>query len=148
MNRESGSALFVGRHAALLTVVEVGLGSLLHGLRIPLSGQILSCNQGFLLCRAVKEAGPDERSRFLPATISNVAALLKSLSPAGKKLTPMLAISSQGLLFSLGCILLGPNFLGCLLGISLLSLWAFAQPILIAYVLFGSVLFQAASKLF
>jgi hypothetical protein len=144
----AGNHAFVARHAALLTLVEVGLGSLIHGLNVPLGGQLLSCNQGFLLCRAVKAAPVEERSRMLGSTVSNVAALLKSLSPAGKKLTPMLAISAQGLLFSLGCIILGANFWGAILGITLMSLWAFLQPLLIAYLLFGNLLIQAFEKLF
>lgn len=147
MNSEPYNA-YIGKHAALLSLVEIGLGSLLHGLRFPLSGHFLSCNQGFLLCRSIKEAPENEKTRLLGATVSNVAAILKSLSPAGKKLTPMLAISSQGFLFSLGTLILGPNFFGCLLGITLLSLWAFAQPLMLAYFMFGSYLLEGIQKLF
>ncbi len=147
MNSEPYNA-YIGRHSALLSLVEIGLGSLLHGLRIPLSGQFLSCNQGFLLCRAVRNAPKDQSNRLLGASISNVAAVLKTLSPAGKRLTPMLAISAQGFLFSLGTLLFGANLVGCLVGISLLSLWAFAQPILLAYLLFGSYLLSGVQKLF
>lgn len=147
MNPEPYNA-YVGRHSALLSLVEIGLGSLLHSLRIPLSGQFLSCNQGFLLCRAVRNAPKDQKARFLGASISNVAALLKSLSPAGKRLTPMLAISAQGFLFSIGTLIFGANLVGCLVGITLLSLWAFAQPLLLAYLLFGSYLVSGVQKLF
>lgn len=145
---QSHDPAYEGKNAALLSLVEIGLGSLLHGLKIPLSGHFLSCNQGFLLARAIRLAPKEEKKRLLPARISNVAAILKSLSPAGKRLTPMLAISSQGLLFSLGTILLGPNYFGCLLGITLLSLWAFAQPLLLAYFMFGSMLYEGFQKLF
>jgi hypothetical protein len=148
MSPKSADSGYAGKHAALLSLVEIGLGSVLHGLRVPLSGHFLSCNQGFLLCRATRLAPPEEKNRLMGATISNVAAILKSLSPAGKRLTPMLAISSQGLLFSLGTLLLGANYFGCLLGIMLLSLWAFAQPLLIAYFMFGSLLFEGFQKLF
>ncbi len=144
---DAAHSAFIAKHAALLTIVEVGLGSLLHGLKIPLSGQFLSLNQGFLLSRSVKEASTTDKNRFLGAQVSNVAAILKSLSPAGKKLTPMLAISAQGLLFTMGCLLLGANFGGALLGSALLSLWAFAQPILIAYFLFGNILMEASKSL-
>jgi len=147
MNSEPYNA-YVGRHSALLSLVEIGLGSLLHGLRLPLSGQFLSCNQGFLLCRAVKNAPKDQKTRLIGSSISNVAAILKSLSPAGKRLTPMLAISAQGFLFSMGTLIFGANLVGCLVGITLLSLWAFAQPLLLAYLLFGSYLFSGVQKLF
>lgn len=129
-----------GRQAGLLSVVEVGLGSLLHGLRVPFGGHFLSLNQGFLLSRAVIRR--PEAPRTLPATISNVAAVLKSLSPAGRKLTPMLAISAQGLLFSLGITLFGINPVGVIVGLLLLSVWAFLQPLLIYYLLYGKALVE------
>ncbi|MGZ3697464.1 MAG: hypothetical protein ACXWP5_05125, partial [Bdellovibrionota bacterium] len=67
-----------GASAATLSAVEVGIGSFCHAFHVPLSGHLLSLNQGFLLSRAVihaKEHGT--RHRFLPSTISNVAATLK-----------------------------------------------------------------------
>jgi hypothetical protein len=74
----------IGKKAALLSIVEIGLGSFLHAFSIPFAGHFLSLNQGFILTRAAIETN-DRRS---PGIISAVAALLKSLSPAGKKLTP------------------------------------------------------------
>jgi hypothetical protein len=134
----------VGEDAALLSVVEVGLGSLLHGLHVPLSGQLLSLNQGFLLSRATLRQAGLPGARFTPARVSNVASLLKSLSPAGKKLTPMLAIAAQGLLFNLGTLLLGAGRVGLVAGSVLASLWAFAQPLLIYLVIFGRTLWDVA----
>lgn len=128
------------KYAALLTVTEVGLGSLLHAFHLPLSGQFLSLNQGVLLTFAAKN------SSNRPARISFLASLLKSLSPAGKRLTPMLAITAQGLLFSLG-LLVGRNALGIALGMALLSVWAFAQPLLLAHLIFGQALWDAIAKL-
>ena len=135
--------LFLGKHAALLSGIEVGLGSVLHGFRMPFSGQFLSLNQIFLLTRAL------EKSRHIhpvpalvPATISNISAVLKSLSPAGKKLTPMLAISAQGFLYSLGPMLFGVGWTGTIVGSLLSGLWAFVQPLLLYYILFGHTLIQ------
>jgi hypothetical protein len=140
-----------GRAAALLAAVEVGLGSVLHAFRVPFAGHFLSLNQGFLLARAVlrgRAAGLAGAARTLPFHVSVVAAALKSLAPAGKKLTPMLAISAQGLLFGAGTMTLGPNPAGIVLGYVLLSLWAFVQPVLIYYVLFGHSLVRIGEYLY
>jgi len=123
----------IGKKAALLSLMEIGLGGLLHSFKIPFSGHFLSLNQGFILSKSSLEL----KHKTAPASISSVAALLKSLSPAGKKLTPMLAISAQGLLFNLGIIIFGINPIGILLGMILLSLWAFIQPFLIYLLLYG-----------
>lgn len=133
MKKEVNTTNTISKYATVLSIVEMGLGSLLHAFHIPLSGQILSLNQGFLLSRSTLET----QSRNAATTISFIAAILKSLSPAGKRLTPMLAISAQGLLFSIGTLVFGPNILGLLVGMTLLSLWAFVQPVLIYFFIYG-----------
>ena len=134
----------VGRDAAVLSAVEIGLGSVLHAFKIPFSGHFLSLNQSFLLSRATLKNRHAISARILPAQISSIAALLKSLSPAGKKLTPMLAISAQGLLFSLGTVIGGANLLGILLGAIVSSLWAFIQPVMIYYLIYGKTIIHVA----
>lgn len=130
----------IGKRAALLSAVEIGLGSLLHGLHVPLAGHVLSLNQGFILSRAHLEL-QDKRAGGM---ISTTAALLKSLSPAGKKLTPMLAIALQGQLFGLGPLVLGTNRPGLILGMWLLSLWGIVQPLLFYTLVFGEKLWGMA----
>lgn len=105
----------------------------MHSLKIPFSGQILSLNQVFILTRASIKI----TNKNSAALIGNTSALLKSLSPAGKKLTPMLAISAQGNLFSVGLYLFGNNIFGRLFGAILLSSWAYIQPLAIYILLFG-----------
>ena len=134
----------VGKFAAILSLIEVGLGSFLHGFRIPMSGHFLSLNQGFLLSRWARQTDHLPQSVYLGANVSLIAALLKSLSPAGKKLTPMLAIAAQGFLFSLGTSLFGCTFFGIAVGVQLLCLWSFIQPLLIYYFIFGQTLLSAA----
>lgn len=134
----------IGSHAALLSATEIGLGSILHGMRLPLSGYLLSLNQGFLLSRACLQSRGSTGARALPFQVSSVAALLKSLSPAGKKLTPMLALSAQGLLFSTGTTLLGPGLPGSIAGSVLASAWSFVQPFLLYYLLYGQTLIELA----
>lgn len=123
----------IGKLSAALSLVEIGLGSFLHSLNIPLAGHILSINQIAFLSRIsfkLKSAKPGLQ-------VSLIAAILKSLSPAGKKLTPMLAISAQGLFFYTGLFLFGVNYLGLFLAVLLSCLWAFIQPVLFIYLLFG-----------
>lgn len=122
-----------GKMAAALAVVEVGLGSFLHSFKIPLSGHILSINQMAMIARASFRL----KEKKSALEISLVASLLKSLSPAGKKLTPMLAIATQGLLFYLGLSLAGLNLVGLFFATFFASAWAFLQPVLFIYLLFG-----------
>ncbi|MES2801325.1 MAG: hypothetical protein V4654_02435 [Bdellovibrionota bacterium] len=137
----------ISYYATLQSLVEVGLGSFLHAMHIPFSGHALSLNQGLILTQACQKI--ETRKEAITATngISIITAILKSLSPMGKRLTPMLAISMQGFLFSIGVFIFGNNILGMILGISLLSLWSFAQPLLFAYLFFGEKLFFAVEKL-
>lgn len=136
-----------GNSAAGLSLIEIGLGSLLHSFKVPFSGHFLSLNQAsFLTSVLLKNKNKLSRIELLklPLSISLVTALLKSLAPAGKKLTPMLGISMQGLLYSLGLVILGPNWFGIYLAMCLLSLWAFVQPFAIYYILIGKDLIYMA----
>lgn len=126
----------VSRYALQLSLMEIGLGSFLHAFRVPFSGFLLSLNQCFVLNRALSHSS----SIFHPLVISNTAALLKPLSPYGKKFTPMLAISMQGLLFNIGVFIFGNNLLGRCAGSLLLSLWPMVQPALIYIVIYGGIL--------
>jgi len=137
----------IGKYSAVLSAIEVALGSLLHAFHVPFAGNFLSLNQGYLLCRASLES----RERGLDSisySISNVTAVLKSLAPAGKKLGPMLSLSMQGLLFFMGEGIFGANLFGLSLGMGLLSLWTFIQPIITYYLFFGAELWKAFLYLF
>ena len=128
--------------ALQLSLMEVGFGSFLHALRMPFSGFLLALNQCFVLNRAVLHASYSSTWLFLPMTISNIAAIIKTLSPYGKKFTPMLAISMQGLLFNVGILFFGKNLLGRCIGSVLLSLWPMIQPALIYGIIYGSIFFK------
>lgn len=132
-------------YAALLSLTEIGLGSALHSLRVPLAGQALSLNQIFLLSLAQRRTPMAFRAADQPVRISIVTSILKSLSPAGKRLEPMLAISMQGLLFALGCRLGGRRLLGSLLGGIVAGLWAYLQPLMLYLIIFGKTLIDAGA---
>lgn len=122
------------KRAAQLSIAEIGLGSVGHGLKIPLTGQLLSLNQlGFLL-NAVNRDGLAKSAVF---EISSISAILKSFSPAGQKLGPMLSIAMQGFLFWFGVTLFGLNIVGQCMGAVLLSLWAFIQPFVTLAFIYG-----------
>ncbi len=137
---QSVTAEIIGRESASLTLIEVGLGSLMHGLHLPFAGYLLSLNQGFFISRALSQARGLPGARSLPVGVSTVAACLKSLSPAGKKLTPMLAISMQGLLYGAGTAALGTSQFGAVVGSMLASAWSFVQPLALYTLLYGSLL--------
>ncbi len=137
----------VGYYSGLQSVVEVSLGSILHAFHIPFSGHALSLNQALILSVASRKLKTRQEAVSAVNAISVVAAVLKSLSPIGKRITPMLAISVQGFLFSLGIFIFGHNQVGVMFGAGLLSLWSFLQPLLFAYLFFGSTLFLAIQAL-
>ena len=125
--------------ATHLSLVEIIGGSIGHGFKIPLTGHVLSLYQLYILANSLNK---DVLPRSSTAEISGIVAVLKSLSPAGQKLGPMLSILTQGLLFWLGTFVLGIGLLGQLLGAILLSLWSFIQPLLTYFLLFGADLIR------
>lgn len=133
----------LGNYGAFLSLIEVGLGSILHTFKIPFTGLFLSLNQGYLLCRVTIKT----RDKWIGYSVSNIAAVLKSLSPAGNKLGPMLSLSMQGLLFVSG-LTLGINPVGLSVGMILLSFWSFVQPLVTYYIFFGEKLIDAAKFLY
>lgn len=138
------------KYVALLGLTEIGVGSVIHGLKIPLGGHCLSLNQGLILMQSSRFLD-DSIGRFQKARsashISLMTALMKSFSPAGKKLTPMLAIMVQGILFSIGVVTGGANLIGFAMGMVLLSIWGFAQPILLAWLFVGAHFWEATEIL-
>ncbi len=128
------------RYTFILFIAETGLGSFLHGLKVPLTGHFLSLNQSFWLTRLCLK----DMNALSPYYASQVVSLLKTLSPAGKKLTPMLGISMQGLFFHAPLRIFGVNRISLIMGGVSLSLWAFLQPLLLYLIIFGKKLFDVA----
>ena len=121
-----------------LSIIEIALGSFLHGLKAPFSGQFLSLNQGLYLIKSTEKIENRSIASKVSFEISAIVAIMKSFSPAGKKFGPMISITSQGALFSLGVFIFGNNILGKTLGMILLSLWAFIQPFITYTIIYGS----------
>lgn len=134
-------------HTVALASSEVALGSIVHGFKIPFGGHILSLNQGLILSFSIR--GEHSRRKAVKTTheISLTSAALKALSPMGNRLGPMLAISMQGFLYSLGITVLGTSLPGFILAMTLLSVWGIFQPLAIAWIIFGKTLFEGLFKL-
>ncbi len=136
------SSTEIAHYALPICLLEIGPGALLHGLKLPFTGFFLSLNQLFILVYAQKKLHVDHR--FASYEISTVVSLFKTLSPVGKRLTPMIAISAQGALFNLPFILTSTPALLChLIGSLLFSLWGAFQPLLLNYLIFGETFFYS-----
>jgi hypothetical protein len=138
----------VGLWAGTLAATEVGLGSILHGLHVPLAGTMLSLNQAAFLARATRSENNQTAARTLPMEISSITAILKSFSPVGKKLTPMLAITAQGALFSVATLIFGANLLGVIIGSAFLATWGVMQPVALAGLMFWALSNSEQEKIF
>lgn len=137
----------IAKMATLQSISEIGVGSIAYALHLPFTGHLMSLNQNAILTWTAK-LSPNRSEAISTCTgVSSIASLLKSLSPAGKKLTPMLAISIQGFLYSLGISIFGRNILGVLVGSAISSSWGFLQPILFAFMIFGQPLFSGIEKI-
>jgi len=122
-----------------LSLTEVSVGTLAHVLKVPGAGHALSLNQGYLLSRLLFAPGGRPRECF---ECSGVASTIKALASPVPQPGAILSIAMQGLLYSVGAAALGGGVLGAVLGIALLSAWAFVQPAITMWVLFGQSLFE------
>ena len=138
-----GSITPVHKYSVYMASTEVTLGGILHAARIPLTGYILSLFQAFCLAKAHRS----DNGLFTSFYVSTTVSILKTLTPVGKKVGPMVAIIAQGTLFNLGVLCLGNNIAGHILGAVLLSFWGFIQPTLFMYLIFGQDLLAGLSTM-
>lgn len=131
----------IALYSAINAGIEVGIGSTLHALRVPLKGHFLAHTQNFLLIQYAKEL--KGRNLFW---IVFITSALKSFSPAGAKLMPMIYILVQGSLFVFPVALLGVNFLTMLIGSILLGLSTLVLGLLVDYITFGQTVIEAYIK--
>lgn len=123
--------------------VEIGAGALVHGLDLPLGGLAMVSAQCVLLTRAAE--GLHERPRV--AWVGLLAAGLKALAPAGRRLRPMLAIAMQAWAYALALRLFGWNRAAVITGGLLMGAWSGAQGLLLQWLWIGNAWFAAAEKL-
>jgi hypothetical protein len=129
----------VGLFGGASGAMEVTLGSFLHAARVPLRGQVLSTLQALMLTSAAE--GLEQKSRV--AWVGIISAALKALSPAGNRLRPMVAISSQGVLFAAALRIFGWNPFAVAVGGFIVGAWAAVQGVVLQWLLIGGEIFKA-----
>lgn len=115
---------------------EIVLGSFLHNLRIPFSGNLLTAI-GIILMVAGHRLWPEKGVIFRAGLI---CAALKTMSPSPVILGPMLAIFMQASLMELSILAGRRSTLGYLIGGGLAVSWNLAYRILSSIILYGSSL--------
>lgn len=133
----------IGWFGAAAGALEVGAGSIVHGIKLPFGGLGMVSTQCLLLTQAAE--GLRQPSRV--AWVAQIASGLKALSPAGQRIRPMVAIAMQGWLYALAVRVLGWNLIGVLAAGLLMGTWAGAQGLLLQWLLVGAEYFKALEKI-
>ncbi len=112
---------------------EIVLGSFLHNLRIPFSGNILTAIAIVLLISA--DYKWKENGLFWRAGV--ICALLKTMSPSAVIFGPMIAIFTESVLLELSIRILGHTIPGYILGSVLAMSWNLFQKIFNFIIFYG-----------
>lgn len=112
---------------------EIVLGSFLHNLRVPFSGNILTAIALVLLISASYKW--KENGLFWRAGV--ICALLKTMSPSAVIFGPMIAIFSESVLLEISVRLLGRSVPGFILGSVLAMSWNLFQKIFNYIIFYG-----------
>lgn len=129
----------LGIAGAAAGALEMTAGSLLHAMRVPARGLLMSSLQGAMMTFAGFGLAQPGRVIWVPF----ISAGLKALSPAGSRVRPMIAICAQGLLYGGAVQALGWNLAGVAVGGALIGAWSAIQGTLLQYLLLGGELVQA-----
>jgi nucleoside-triphosphatase THEP1 len=113
---------------------EIVLGSFLHNLNIPLSGNILTAI-GLILLISVSYKWY-EKGIFWRAGL--VCAIMKTLSPSAVIFGPMIAIFSQSILLEIAVRVLGKSVTGYIIGSMLAMSWNLFQKLINYIIFYGS----------
>jgi hypothetical protein len=119
---------------ALWGVVEISLGSVLHTIKIPLAGLVLTAI-GLLVATIGRLFVPKRGSTFF---IGVIATVLKLFSIGSVLIGPMIAILAEALVAELILdIFPTPNRLAFILAIAGGAVWTLIQPFATGLLLFG-----------
>lgn len=125
LNSENETYLY----GSILTASEAGIGTLAHSFRLPFRGHLLSLNQLFILNTALGKKTIYERPSKL-IHISIIACAVKAVSPTYKKITPIIAIMAETLLFYLPVTICNMSLISRIFGSILSSLFATVQSLI------------------
>jgi nucleoside-triphosphatase THEP1 len=113
---------------------EIVLGSFLHNLNIPFSGNILTAI-GLIILISISYIWND-RGLFWRAGV--ICAVMKTMSPSAVIFGPMIAIFSESVLLEASTRMLGKNIAGFALGSMLAMSWNLFQKIFSYIIYYGS----------
>jgi len=122
---------------------EIVLGSFLHNLRIPFSGNILTAI-GIVILISISYIWT-EKGLFWRAGI--ICALMKTMSPSAVIFGPMIAIFSEAVLLEFSVRLLGRTIAGYLLGSMLAMSWNLFQKIANYIIYYGANIIEVYNNL-
>jgi nucleoside-triphosphatase THEP1 len=112
---------------------EIVLGSFLHNLKVPFSGNMLTAI-GIVILISVSYIWT-EKGLFWRAGV--ICAIMKTMSPSAVIFGPMIAIFSEAVLLEISVRLLGRTFAGYILGAMLAMSWNLFQKIANFIIFYG-----------
>ena len=122
---------------------EIVLGSFLHNLRVPFSGNILTAIALVILISASYKW--KEKGLFWRAGV--ICALMKTMSPSAVIFGPMIAIFSESVLLELSTRLLGRTIAGYILGSALAMSWNLFHKIFNFIIFYGTNIVEVYASL-
>jgi len=122
---------------------EIVLGSFLHNLKVPFSGNILTAI-GIIILISISYIWK-ERGLFWRAGL--ICALMKSMSPSAVIFGPMIAIFTESALIELSVRLMGRTFAGYAIGSMLAMSWNLVQKIFNYIIFYGSNIIEVYADL-
>jgi nucleoside-triphosphatase THEP1 len=122
---------------------EIVLGSFLHNLKVPFSGNILTAI-GLVILISISYTWI-EKGLFWRAGL--ICALMKTMSPSAIIFGPMIAIFSEALLLEFSVRLLGRTLAGYLIGAMLAMSWNLFQKIANYIIYYGSNIIEVYNNL-
>ena len=134
---------YVSTFGALWGVIEITLGSFLHVLRIPFTGTFLASVTASLLVAQRQFIS----FRGISIYTGIVAMLIKSLSPDGIILGPMVGILSEAMLVELILTIKPQSIITAILSGIICSIWATLQGIVHQWIIYGTSILKLYLKL-
>src|SRR4030042_2997302 len=122
---------------------EIVLGSFLHNLRVPFSGNILTAI-GLIILISISYIWT-EKGLFWRAGL--ICALMKTMSPSVVIFGPMIAIFSEAILLEFSVLLLGRTLAGYLIGAMLAMSWNLFQKIANYIIYYGANIIEVYNNL-
>jgi nucleoside-triphosphatase THEP1/uncharacterized protein YneF (UPF0154 family) len=122
---------------------EIVLGSFLHNLKVPFSGNILTAI-GLIILISISYTWT-EKGLFWRAGL--ICALMKTMSPSAVIFGPMIAIFCEALLLEFSVRLLGRTIAGYLIGAMLAMSWNLFQKIVNYIIFYGSNIIEVYTNL-